>query len=309
MLQIRPMTPDDAESARTFVNGWFSVYRDHLDYDSGVWNALRHSLWRHGDLSLWATWDGQPAGMVMAGRRAVTFDGQRLVSAHVGPVAVNPFFRRKGVARGLIRSLQDHAASAGVDLLSLMAQEIYPFHKLYTATGFRLVERFQPLGAQFGDLQVPDWADPVPVDRWDAVRPASQAREGALTEQPPASRFLEGNPDVPVKAFHWKGAGVLVALWPVLVRVGSTRERVWSCQVVDAFGTGQALGLVTATALAWARRHGCEGAYLMPTVGSVPDGFSTEGAPWVHRYCKGVSAAGTSAVEQATRYDQACPAP
>lgn len=309
MLQVRRMVQDDLQTARSYVNGWFSVYRDHLDYDSGVWTALQQSLWRDDALSLWAEYDGRPAGMLMVGRRNVGWKGQNLVSGHLGPLAVNPFFRRKGVARGMIGALEELAAAQGVDLLSLMAQEIYPFHKLYGATGFRLVERFQPFGAQFGDMQVPDWADSVPVEGWDALRPAPVARQGALMEQAPQVRLLQDNPDVPAKAFTWRGAGVLVALWPVLVRVGSDRQRVWSCQVVDAFGEGQELALVTATALAWARSKGCEGAYLMPSVAAVPQGFSPEGAPWVLRYCKGLSAAGVQAVEQAKHYHQACPAP
>lgn len=305
---VRPLVASDWDAVAGVLNGWFAAYLDHLDYRRGVLDYLDGVLgWTDGPSVVAEGPDGL-VGVLVGGFRRAVFDGASLRVVNLGVLAVHPGVRRQGLAGALEAAFAARSLAGGADLISLVTQEVYRSHQFYAAAGYRVVERFQPLGAAIGEVERLPGLLEVDGPTFRRLQPRLPARPGVITEVDVAPSRVD-HPDVPVRYFLGGRAGAAVAAWPARVRVEGTWRYVRSAQLLEAFGDGVALQATVAGALAWAKAAGCDGVLAMPTVRSLPPGFTPEGGSWTLRYARGLTPAGEAAVAAARAYDEVCPAP
>lgn len=306
----RPVEDGDDPALAKVLNGWFASYRDHLDYAPPTLDFLKRWMWGQRSASVLLEADGQLAAMCLTGVRPARFRGKDLRVGHIGPLAVNPFLRRKGLGVRVTEAACERAAELGCDAVTLLTQEIYPAHKLYRRAKFRQIERFQPHGAAIGEVQAPPWAKEVSAATFVAARPERAGRPGAVVECRGSDLPQSAPPDVVVRTFLGPDAGVATVTWPVRVRVHGSFISGRSCQLFDAWGEGTPLMGTIAAALSAAHAEGCEGAYYMPWSGlaDVP-GFSAEGGPWVLRMSYGLTPLGEAVVDACEAWDAVDPSP
>jgi ribosomal protein S18 acetylase RimI-like enzyme len=310
-IQVRALAPGDLDRLAERLNGWFASYRDHLDYRPDVLAFLDAVLWGDGDVSTVAEHaeHGLVAALLAGARPATAPDGGSLLVAHLGPLAVSPFFRRQGLAARLHDAAAARARSKDVDAITLLTQEIYPAWRFYEAQGYRLIERFQPYGCAIGEVTAHPAVARVDADTWQRARPPREPRAGSVAEGPVAPP-----PDHPAVPVTWwlapRGlAGVAVALWPARVRIDGRFEPIVSLELLDGWGEEPAWSATVAAAAAWARDAGADGMYTMPWGAPPVPGMGVGDNPWVRRYALGLTARGAEAVAAATAWDAWPPAP
>jgi GNAT superfamily N-acetyltransferase len=108
-----------------------------LGFHAPLAPALAHTWWdgfpRSGVILLVAEQDGRIVGTVQL------HDAESANGAHRGEVAkllVHPAWRRRGIARALMRQLEDEARAMGKLLLVLDTREGDPSNDLYAALGY-----------------------------------------------------------------------------------------------------------------------------------------------------------------------------
>lgn len=304
-MKIRPLQTDDIVPLAASLNGWFAGHLSHLDYQEPLIRWLIEVVGVEGDASVVAVDDqDRLVGCWLAGLRRAHFGGQAVRVSHLWALAVSPLARRQGLARQL------EAASAAIgspDVLTCYTEEVYASARVYPKLGWRLLERFQPLGAMIGEVEPVSGVVEVSPAHWDASRPAREARAGAVVEAPlPAC--AEGG-GVRIRRFLGGRAGVAVAVWPVRLRVDGRVTPVWSAQILDAYGPAPHLLAVTAHALWDAKQAGADAALVLPTVRDTAAGFTTEGGSWTLRFARGVTELGEAVVAEARCWDEVCPVP
>jgi GNAT superfamily N-acetyltransferase len=306
-ITIRELVDADLDALPRVLNPWFASYLDHLDYTRPVLDFLDHAVWRGRRLGVVAEGERGLAGVVLTGQRAASYRGAPLQALNLSLLAVDPFVRRQGLARRLLGAVGELGRQAGADLIALNTMEIYRSHRVYEACGYRLVERFQALGAGIGEVAPIQGVREVGPETFLRFRPPRAGREGAIVEDPLPP--VTTHPAVPLR--YWLGgrAGVATALWPVRLRVEGEVQDVLAAQIIDAWGDGVELDATLSTALVEAKEAGADGVIQMPCVQTTPTGMTTEGGSWTLRYAIGLTDAGRAAVGEASAYDEVCPAP
>ncbi len=310
------MTVGDLRPAARLLRGAFAEHGRTLEYSAAVLRLYWRWQWEPAGASLLAH-DGELRAVACAGLRRVRFGGQALCALHLGPLAVRPDSRGRGLGSQLMGALEDQARQLGADLLCLCAEERFRAHHLYRRLGYEVVEKARTQVAIIDPRVVADalgqrWLAPLlgllalgaPSAAADpmASEPARAARAGAIVEDvmPP----LPPESGLPRARFAHGGAAISLLVWPVL----AGDRRMGSAQVLRIRGSGAGLRTVIASAASWARRQGATTLYALGGIPSLP-GFRTWGAPTVLRMAKGLSQAGKDSLAQAEAWDEWAPSP
>jgi GNAT superfamily N-acetyltransferase len=303
----------DLPALASRLNGWFASYVDHLDYREDVLGFLRDHVTGPLDASVVAEDERGLLGVWLAGVRDAAVGGERGAPrrvANLAVLAVSPVVRRQGLASALEAAGAARARALGADAIGLMTQEIHPARSFYERRGYRVVSRFQPPGAQIGEVE--RVAGVREVDLVDALERLGDpaAPPGVLVEAPrplPTGLGVEG---LRVRAFVGGDAVVVLGVWPVLIRIDGAFRPVASAEILHLRGGGTPLLATLATALAAAREAGCAGCYALPGVDLPPGvGFGVEGAGWTLRMARGLDPASHRRVEALRGWHAWHPAP
>jgi GNAT superfamily N-acetyltransferase len=144
-LRIRRLEAD--EPAFDIVARW--RYDAFFAEDGGTFEESRDALraWMAGlgyETALLAEVDGQPAGSCLFVREEI--DPRHDLTPWLAALYVAPAFRRQGVARALVRAIEQHARSVGCCELVLYTVSAEP---VYAKLGWTALDRFDSNGDQF----------------------------------------------------------------------------------------------------------------------------------------------------------------
>lgn len=318
--RLRPVTQRDLPDLVALLDAAFSGHGESMDWTLDLLQGFWSWRWGDGGLSRLSTEeDGPLAGVAMADRRAATFDGVSLATAHIGPVGVHPDRRGRGLGTALMEAVEQAASEeAGVDLLTLTTERRHRAHRLYRRLGYGVVETFRPrvaildgpallrsVGraalAPMGALVTLRGLDGHGAAEVAGERSAKTGRPGAIREQPLPSLPV----CMPARCFGVGEARVAIAVLPAVTRSGE--RRTMSVAQVLAVHRGDGLRAASEAALAWARKQGCTTAFVLPAAGPAPRVWLPLG-PCMLRMAKPLTESGGRALEAATAWDEWAPA-
>jgi hypothetical protein len=214
----------------------------------------------------------------------------------------------------LLKALTQRAQALDADVLTLTTEVVYGAWRLYSRQGYRILETYRPivrplfpgLPGTLGDTSN------IPVEAVNAAafakhfRP-SAGRPGAVVET------WTGEPVVPPvlrpNLLVADTGAISTMRWPVLTRTPEGRSQVWATQILRIQGTQASKTAVLAEADRLAHLDGSVCLYALPATATELPGFSSRGAPLVHRMVRPITPFGHAVVESARAWDEVCPAP
>ena len=277
---IRAARHADISRAVPLLARAFSSYRDALIYTPEVLSFFERAWWRppHGVV---AELEGELVGVAFVGHRRARFEGQRLLVASIGPVAVEPSLQRTGLGSALMMALKSDA-----DLLTLTTNDSEGVRPFYEALGFQVLEHFVPW--------VRDLDGHIP-----AMPSMAAPRTGAIIEEP-----VEVG-----ECFRVGNAEIHAIQWPVTSRRAGRRAQLRTCQVLGRSGGGPELAKALEQTCAWARTGSCELIWARPDIADGLPGFELGVGPGVSRMIKPRTALGEAVGCAARCYTPSGPSP
>ena len=287
-LRIRRAQPTDLPTLPPLLRAAFQHYQDALVYSDAVLDLFHEAWWKpmHGLLAL----DGEePVGVVLAGRRHVDLDGQRLSALHIGPVAVLPELWGHGLGRRLMQGIEQNEA----DLYTLTVNRVERVGGFYGRLGYRELETWQP---QVLDLRRP---------QGQRRAPACSTRHALVEQAPP----LPSRQEPLVLSSRLGSAHLKLVRWPVTSRQGGQVLRLFTGQIVERSASGPELDACLALALDQATSAGIELVWGRPQLVAGLQGFLRGGGEGVSRLAKPGSPSGSAALARALTWLPAGPSP
>ena len=139
--RLEPATPEAELAARWRYDAFFADSGETFE-DSR--RALLDFLKRQDyEIALLAECDGKPAGLCLFVRDEADPNPRPDLSPWLAALYVAPTFRRRGIARALVKAIEDHARTVGTKTLYLYTSEAEAF---YAGLGWRIYDRFTQNG-------------------------------------------------------------------------------------------------------------------------------------------------------------------
>ncbi len=311
--RLRSLEPGEIRALGPLLDAAFSSYRDATRFAQPVLDFLDDWAWAARPLSVGLEATDGLVGVALGTLREALWAERPLTAVHLGPIGVRPGHRRRGLGAHLLQAVEERASAHGADVLTLTTEVVYGAWRLYERHGFEVLESYRPVVRPlFPALPGRAGLDAQGVETLDRAAFAARfepppARDGAIVER------WTAEPDPPrVLRPRWfaEGTGAVATLrWPVLSHGPQGRVQVWATQILRLRGAGNDRARVLAAAIAGAREDQSVCIYALPTVATALPGFSSRGAPLVHRMVKPLTRAGRRACREATAWDEVCPAP
>jgi GNAT superfamily N-acetyltransferase len=143
-LHIRRLEPDTPEAELAARWRYEAFFADSGETFENSRRALLDFLKRQEyEIALLAEWDGQPAGLCLFVRDEADPNPRPDLTPWLAALYVAPEFRKRGIARALIKAIEDHARAVGTETLYLYTSEAEPF---YLRVGWSVRDRFMQNG-------------------------------------------------------------------------------------------------------------------------------------------------------------------
>lgn len=295
-MTVRGVRVADVAALPAFLDRCFVDYVEAPRFLPALLRWFWHSGWAAGPSLGSFGPDGAPLGVALGTPRVVRWEDQRLRVLHVGPVAVAPERRGRGLGRTLMEALAELAAGSAFDALTLTTDAEQRAHHLYRRLGFRLVEVARPRLVALTSPTVP------------VAAPRGGARVGGVAVE-------EGGPLEPVlgalcpEQVTMDHAALTTYTWPAVVRRGGAEHQVTTVQVVRVEGRAEELPRALAEVTRRASRAGAAAVYAMPGVADRLPGLVGRGRPLVYRMVLGLSPEGRRLASRVAGWDDAGPSP
>ncbi len=330
VLTLRPLLDADLPALPDLLNQAFASHDETQWYAPELLASAWQWEWQAARLSLAAEVNGQLVGATLVALRRALHQGEPLLLAHVGPVAVSAQAQGQGLGTQMLAAVEAAARAAGADLLTLGTEERFPAHRLYRRLGYRVVERSrtaialldgrraaQALGKPWlggllallesrgkpdAQVQFHDGADALPELRAQTPPRANALVELPLGPRPPMAQF-------PGFVAQCQDAALGLLTWPVIARPAGREVTMRVVQVLWSSGAGPALAKATVAALARAREEGAASAFALAGSARRVPGLLLPGGPRVLRMAKGISAAGERQLAAMQAWDEWAPGP
>lgn len=204
------LQPDEAEnivdSIKNLRRMW-PLFAALGVFSPGLKELLNGYIWEE---------DGEPAGLVMAQRRGQSD------TWFITTVAVNPNFRRRGIARKMVETALDEFRQHGgkLSVLDVISGNV-PAYSLYESLGFEHFSsqydlEFQPKASSRAPELPPGYRlQPSSLMDW---QPRYELEKRVLPEQ---NKRYE-----PVEEARFRQPGYVKLIYPILMRAQSSQERV-----------------------------------------------------------------------------------
>jgi ribosomal protein S18 acetylase RimI-like enzyme len=312
--RLRDLAGSEPRQLGNLLDAAFSGYRNATRFAQPVLDFLDDWAWAEHPLSVGVETVSGLVAVGMGTLRQARWQGHNVTAVHLGPIGVLPGHRRRGLGGRLVQALEARARAQGADVLTLTTEVVYGAWRLYERQGFEVLETYRPvvrpLFSGLPDSSGPP--DPLHVERVDPaafsdrfVQPEGRADAvvETWTHEPNPARVLRP------RYLVCEDAAIATMRWPVLSRAPAGRVQVWATQVLRVCGDGAPRAAVLTQAARFARQDQAVCIYALPTAAVELPGFSTRGAPLVHRMVRPLTRLGQRLARDAGAWDEVCPAP
>jgi len=305
----RRLAQEDYVELSSFLNDCFSHYPVSTCYSKDHLAFFARWLWQPAEASFALESQGEMAGVALCGSRSATSEGQTFHTMHLGPIAVGPNHRRRGIGTRLLSLVEESARERKADLLTLTAAASQGAHRLYLKSGFQIVEAYRPLERHFSTAppQVLPGAIEVSAEEWTSARTAQPPRPGAIAETLTSPSWVPQS--LYPRYFLADGAGIATLRWGLDHRHRNQTNRVYATQLIRRFGSGPGIEAAVEAACLQAMKDGAMCTYALPTVSELLFAHTRAQSGLTYRMAKPLNEKAATALKKTAAWDECCPAP